>query len=233
MNGKFYSALKQVTGSQSQFATLTDKQIFQQVLQGETHLFELIMRRYNRRLFRIARSILRNNAEAEDALQESYILAYLHLRDFQGSSSAGAWLSKITVNESLSRWRRGTFRQVSSDGNESDFDNLFEEASSPEHFAHANQVLWLIESAVDRLPAKYRTVFVLRAVEQLSVIETAEHLNINPATVKTRYHRAKSLLQKMLDHRLEAVTAEAFSFGGQNCDRLVEAVFRRLAGELK
>lgn len=230
MNIKFYNALAEASGRQSHFATLTDKQIFEQVLQGEAHLFELIMRRHNRRLYRIARGILKDDAESEDVLQESYIRAYTHLKDFNGQDSAGAWLAKITINESIGRWRRLSRPQAQALQYEEDMVHEFpDKTPSPESFANAEKVLWLIESAIERLPGNYRLVFVLRAVEQLSVAETAEYLDINPATVKTRFHRAKSLLQKMLGQQVDDIAPEAFSFGGKSCDGIVERVFKQLA----
>lgn len=224
----------QANNNQHSAAALSDKQIFQRVLQGEKQLFELIMRRYNRKLFRIARSVLKSDAEAEDALQESYILAYSHMHEFNGPLNAGAWLAKITINESLGRLRRSAgvkeqLVQFNSDYFSAMTNQVIETTSSPEYITGADKIMQLIESAIDKLPRNYRTVFVLRAVEQLSVDETAEYLNINPATVKTRFHRAKSLLKKSLDRHVEAKAVDAFSFGGKDCDHIVANVFKRLA----
>lgn len=206
---------------------LNDRSVIDRVLKGDTHLFELLMRRYNRRMFRLVRSIIKDTAEAEDAIQESYLQAYLNLRNFRGGDSAAGWLARIAINEALGRLRR---RRVDPVKQAADPENGFT-AYGPEQVARSHQTLWLIESAIDALPRNYRTVFVLRAVEQLSIDETAEYLNIKPATVKTRLHRAKTILQRRLGRKLEELVVEVFPFGGGQCNRVVKRLYRACADQ--
>lgn len=205
---------------------LDDRSVIDRVLKGDTHLFELLMRRYNRRMFRLVRSIIKDTAEAEDAIQESYLQAYLNLRNFRGDDSAAGWLARIAINEALGRLRR---RRVDPTEQAADPESCFT-AYGPEQAARSHQTLWLIESAIDALPRDYRMVFMLRAVEQLSIDETAEYLNVKPATVKTRLHRAKTILQRRLGRKLEELVVEAFPFGGGQCNRVVERLYRACAG---
>jgi RNA polymerase sigma-70 factor, ECF subfamily len=200
---------------------LNDRTVIDRVLQGDTRLFELLMRRYNCRMFRLVRSIIRDSAEAEDVIQESYLMAYLNLRSFKGDGNAGGWLARIAVNEALGRLRR---RRDYPPLRMDDMDGGFT-AYGPEQSARSDEALWLIESAIDALPRDYRMVFVLRAVEQLSIDETAQYLNIKPATVKTRLHRAKAILQRRLGRKHEELVVDAFSFGGRQCDRVVERLY--------
>lgn len=208
--------------------TLSDRQVVDNVLNGDKHLFELLMRRYNRRMFRLARSILKDSAEAEDVLQEGYILAYTNLDAFKGDAGAGGWLARIIVNEALGRLRRR--HNIYSLNSETELENVGSTLRNPEQLTNSHETLWLIESAIDRLPKCYRMVFVLRAVEQLSVNETAEYLDIQPATVKSRFHRARSILQRRLIKQVGELMPDVFSFGGRHCDRIVETVYRRLTG---
>lgn len=208
--------------------TLSDREVVDNILNGNKPLFELLMRRYNRRMFRLARSILKDSAEAEDVLQEGYILAYTNLQAFKGDASAGGWLARIIVNEALGMLRRR--HNIYSLDSEAELEKINSTMKGPEQFANSHETLWMIESAIDRLPKCYRMVFVLRAVEQLSVNETAEYLDIQPATVKSRFHRARSILQHRLINQVGELIPDVFSFGGRHCDRIVETVYRRLAG---
>jgi RNA polymerase sigma-70 factor (ECF subfamily) len=183
------------------------------------------MRRHNQRLYRAARAILRDDAEAEDAVQQAYLNAYRHLNQFEGRAQFSTWLTRIAVYEALARRRRVGGNPTSS------HDGLVETAASPspdpERQAYGRELSLLLKSALAGLPDGYRSVFLLREVDGLSTAETARHLRISDATVKTRLHRAKGLLQR----KLHAVTpAEAFTFDGPRCDRLVAGVMRRLAG---
>lgn len=204
---------------------LTDEEIAHRVSSGDVQMFEVLMRRYNQRLYRAARAILRDDAEAEDAVQQAYLNAYRHLDQFEGRAQFSTWLTRIAVYEALARRRRVGGNPTSS------HDGLVETAASPspdpERQAYGRELSVLLESALAGLPDGYRSVFLLREVDGLSTAETARHLRISDATVKTRLHRAKGLLQR----KLHAVTpAEAFSFDGSRCDRLVAGVMRRLAG---
>lgn len=203
---------------------LTDEEIVHQVSSGDVQMFEVLMRRYNQRLYRAARAILQDDAEAEDAVQQAYLNAYRHLDQFEGRAQFSTWLTRIAVYEALARRRRAGGNPTSS------HDGLVETAASPypdpERQAYGKELSVLLESAVAGLPDGHRSVFMLREVDGLSTAETARHLRISEATVKTRLHRAKGLLQR----KLHAVTpAEAFSFDGARCDRLVVGVMRRLA----
>jgi RNA polymerase sigma-70 factor, ECF subfamily len=203
---------------------LTDDEIVHQVSSGDVQMFEVLMRRYNQRLYRAARAILQDDAEAEDAVQQAYLNAYRHLHQFEGRAQFSTWLTRIAVYEALARRRRVRGNPTSSEY------GLAETAASPspdpERQAYGKELSVLLESAVAGLPDGHRSVFMLREVDGLSTAETARHLCISEATVKTRLHRAKGLLQR----KLHAVTpAEAFSFDGARCDRLVVGVMRRLA----
>lgn len=202
----------------------SDEEIVRRIATGDVQMFEVLMRRYNQRLYRAARAILQNDAEAEDAVQQAYVDAYRHLDQFEGRAQFSTWLTRIAVYEALARRKRVGSNPTSSG------DKLAETAASPspdpERQAYGKELSVLLESALTGLPDGYRSVFLLREVDGLSTAETARHLRISDATVKTRLHRAKALLQR----KLHAVTpAEAFSFDGSRCDRLVARVMRRLA----
>jgi len=190
-----------------------------------------LMRRHNRRLYRLARSIVHDDSEAEDVLQESYVRAFTHLGAFKGEASLGTWLARIVTNEALQRVRR---RRPTVD-----IDSLSETLcgeedgrtpaeEGPERAAARREVHRLIERAIDTLPVDFRIVFVMRALEQMSVEETAAALAIKPETVKTRFHRANRLLRKALSSDLNTILDDAFPFEGARCDRIVEAVLARL-----
>ena len=204
---------------------LTDKEIVHRVSRGDVQMFEVLMRRHNQRLYRAVRAILQDDAEAEDVVQQAYLNAYRHLDQFDGRAQFSTWLTRIAVYEALARRRRVRGTPTTSEH------GLAETAASPspdpERQAYVKELSVLMESALAGLPDRYRSVFMLREVDGLSTAETARHLRISEATVKTRLHRAKGLLQR----RLHAVTpAGAFSFDGARCDRLVAGVMRGLAG---
>lgn len=200
---------------------------------GDSAAFEALMRRHNRMLFRTARAILRDDAEAEDALQEAYIQAYRSLASFRGDAQLSTWLARIVANEALQRLRKQARRAEivplqSSAGPEveqvmdSDSDN------TPHSSAERSEVRRLLESQIDALPEGYRTVFMLRAVEELSVDETAAVLDIPAATVRTRLFRARSMLREALAQKIDVACEDAFSFAGERCDRVVAGVLARL-----
>lgn len=214
---------------------LSDAQVVARVLAGEQHLFELIMRRYNRFLFRICRGILPDQSAAEEAVQETYVRAYFSLAQFRGPSGFSSWLARIACNEALGQTRRYSRLQSLDTLSEAQFQELLEatrsksQANDPEGFAVSSETMRLIEHAIDRLPRDYRLVFMLRDIEQQTIEQTAAHLQIKPATVKTRLHRARALLQKRLSRYLDNVSNDAFPFAGKQCDRIVKAVFARLS----
>jgi len=216
---------------------VSDRQAVDRVLQGDTGSFELIMRRHNRRLYRIARGILRSEAEAEDAVQESYVRAFEKLEDYRGNGPFSAWLAKIAVNESLGRVRRaGSAKTLPLDDPERTEETNFMAGLTftgpdPEQSAAREELRRVLETAIDALPETYRLVFILRGVEEMSIDETAACLELEAGTVKTRYHRARKILQQHLAGMVEATAAEAFPFAGERCDRIVAGVLRRLGIE--
>jgi RNA polymerase sigma-70 factor, ECF subfamily len=205
-----------------------DEEVVRRILGGERPLFEVIMRRYNQRLYRTARAILRDDAEAEDVMQDAYVRAYAHLRDFHGEgASFGGWLTRIAVNEALARLRRRN-RHDSLDQQQTDEDTMTAHEASPELQASDGELRTVLEHAIDTLPESFRTVFVLRHVEELTTLETAECLAIPEDTVKTRLHRARGLLQRSLLARIDEASRAAYPFERPRCDQLVSRVWQRL-----
>ena len=200
----------------------------------DARAFERIMREHNRMLFRTARAILRDDAEAEDALQEAYVQAYHALASFRGEAKLSTWLARIVANEALMRLRKQTRRaeivpiqpaatvQELEQVSDTDMDN------APDASAARKELRLELESQIDALPDSYRTVFMLRAVEELSVEETAAILQIPPATVRTRFFRARSLLREALAQKIDLACEDAFSFAGARCDRIVARVLARI-----
>jgi len=196
------------------------------------------MRDHNQLLFRTARAILRDDAEAEDALQEAYIQAYRALPGFRGDSALSTWLVRIVANESLGRLRKRERRAqvipLAAEAETKLAETLMDESNDaqPERAAARAQARRLIESRIDALPDSFRAVFVLRGVEELSVEETAAALGIPEATVRTRFFRARALLRAALASEVDLALEDAFSFAGARCDRIVARVLARLASEL-
>lgn len=211
-------------GNLGAFDALSDFDVVQRVRTGDAPLYELIMRRYNRRLFRIARSVVQDEALAQDVVQDAYILAYEHLDQFRGPTGFGAWLIQITLREAQ-RTRRKESNLVS-------VDNLDAVAGDtrddPEPASIDLEAAHLLEQALDKLPRDFRVVFVMRELEELSVNDVAAALEIKPATVKTRLFRARALLRIRLRNRYDH-SAGAFPFGGRHCDAIVRNVLRSIA----
>ncbi|WP_228535747.1 RNA polymerase sigma factor [Noviherbaspirillum malthae] len=218
----------------------SDLDVIQRVLGGEKNAFELLMRRYNRPLYRTARSILKDDADAEDALQESYLLAYRNLHLFRGDSSLATWLTRIVVNESVARLRKTARRAqiIELGANKVSDEHRYEDAmpsmspmtaEPPEHSTARAEMRGMIERKIDALPESFRVVFMLRAIEEMTVEETAACLGIPEATVRTRYFRAKSLLRESLSREIDFALEEAFAFDGARCDRIVEGVMQTLS----
>jgi RNA polymerase sigma-70 factor, ECF subfamily len=227
-------ALRATRLSPTALAELPDHALIEHIRRQDERAFEALMRRYNRRLFRVARSVLRDESAAEDAVQEAYIRAFTHLDRYQPTGSFGAWLTRIALNEALMLRRRTRTDTVSlEDVDEAVLAGARGVAvevtisSDGLEAAHARQ---LLEQAIDALPETFRTVFVLRVVEQLSINETAACLDLNSATVKTRLHRAQQRLRTDLSRRLHREQLSVFEFDGARCDRIVAAVFARLHG---
>jgi RNA polymerase sigma-70 factor (ECF subfamily) len=196
--------------------------------------FRSIMKTHNQRLYRLARGIVRDNGEAEDIVQEAYISAFTHLDGFRGDSTLATWLSRIVINEALGRLRktRRAGRLVAADDPRRQADiipfPLNASTDDPERAMAQRQILQLVERATDSLPDLYRTVFVARVIEGLSIEETAALLGIRPETVKTRLHRARALVRTELDAQIGPVLLDAFPFAGRRCERLSAAVMKRL-----
>ena len=211
--------------------SLTDEEVVTRVRAGETALYEVLMRRYNQRLYRVARAILRNDGEAEDVMQDAYVRAYEHLDQFAARAPFSTWLTRIAVNEALARLRQRS-RIEPMDDNEHDGDHSMTMTSTPldpEQSASGSQLRDLLEEAVLGLPENYRTVIMLRDIEELSTAETAQALDLTEDNVKVRLHRGHGLMRNWLVERVGSHTKEAFPFMGVRCDRVVEAVFARLA----
>jgi RNA polymerase sigma-70 factor (ECF subfamily) len=215
---------------------ISDADIVQGIAAGDRHAFERLMRRYNRPLYRTARSILRDDAEAQDALQEAYLLAFRHIGKFRGESSLSTWLTRIVVNSAIARSRKISRRaEIIEIGAEPDWDkNMTDESmhcqasQQPEQTMERAELRRIIEKRIDDLPEAFRMVFMLRAVEEMSVEDTAACLSIPEATVRTRYFRAKGLLRESLARELDYALEGAFSFDGARCDRIVAGVLARL-----
>ena len=210
-----------------------DAELVRRALARDPNAFRFIMQRHNRRLYRIARSVLRDNTDAEDVVQEAYAAAFNHLKDYRGESSLAAWLSRIALNEALGRLRHkrtvenfAALEEVT-EGAVIQFP-LSAQNDDPERTMAQRQILQLVERATDALPDVYRLVFVTRVIEGMSVEETAELLGIKPETVKTRLHRARQLLRDQLDKEIGPVLTNAFPFAGRRCQRVTAAVMLRL-----
>src|ERR1051326_1701865 len=210
---------------------LTDEEVVSRVRSGETCLYELLMRRYNQRLFRIARSVLRDEAEAEDVLQEAWVRAFEHLDQFAGRSTFATWVSKIAFYEALARVRKRKrlMSMPTSNGDHMPEEEYVDDRQrNPEQQAMGHQLRQAVASAIDRLPETYRSVFVLRDIERLSTAETAACLSISEEAVKTRLHRSRALLRRGLRAWLGPAIASTYSFLGRRCDRVVARVMARI-----
>ncbi|MEP7345719.1 MAG: RNA polymerase sigma factor [Gemmatimonadaceae bacterium] len=217
---------------------LADPEIARRVAAGDEDAFRLLMRRYNQTLYRTARSILRDDAEAEDAVQEAYLLAYKAMGKFRGDAKLSTWLVRIVVNEAVGRLRKHRRHAEvirlngTTDPFEEDAEACMSELSpeQPEHAALRAESRRLLEAKIDQLPDAFRTVFVLRAIEEMTVEEAAVCLGIPQATVRTRYFRAKGLLREALAREIDFAVEDAFAFAGARCDRIVAGVLARLKG---
>lgn len=199
--------------------------------------FRLIIKTHNQRLYRIARGVVRNDAEAEDIVQEAYMRAFASLDSFRGDASLSTWLSRIVINEALGRLRKRKRIVAMPENPDAQIirfplnSNDLNPGDDPERTMAQRQILGLVERATDSLPDVYRTVFVARVIEGLSIEETADLLGIRPETVKTRLHRARALVRKALDDEIGPVLLDAFPFAGRRCERLTQAVMKKLGFE--
>ena len=209
----------------------TDEQVVQRVLAGETPLYEILMRRHNQRLFRVARAILRDDVEAEDVMQDAYVRAYQHLGDFEGRAKFSTWLTRIAVHEALARSRRhARFSPLDdSESGRNNVESLVHPDRNPEQKLMDSELNHLLEDAILALPNDYRTVFVFRDVEEMSTAETAECLELTEENVKVRLHRARALLRRRLNSQFQRRASHSLQFHAVRCDRVVKRVFERLA----
>jgi RNA polymerase sigma-70 factor, ECF subfamily len=225
------AATRQLVGESARNHPLTDEEVVERVLAGDTALFEVLMRRNNRRIYRVARAIVKDESEVEDVMQQAYVSAYTHLDQFAGAARFATWLTKIAVNEALARVRQSA-RLVEIDEDfeqgEERMKELASDEPNPERQAARRELGGLLESSIDQLPHDHRTIFILREIEGLSTAETAECLGISEELVKVRLHRAKSRLREHIFARVGKTAAEAFQFYAPRCDRVVAAVFERI-----
>jgi RNA polymerase sigma-70 factor (ECF subfamily) len=208
---------------------LADEEIVRRVLAGDTAAFELIMRRYNQRLFRVVRSIVGGAAEAEDVMQEAYLRAYQHLGQFAGRSQFSTWLTKIAVHAATARRReRRRLRLVAPD--QAETDAMVPPSSDRDAVEEASlkELRHVLAAALDALPSDLRLVFTLRVVERLSTEQTAECLDLTPANVKVRLHRARLALQSWIDRKIGEEARRLYVFAGEDCDRVVRTVLERI-----
>lgn len=209
----------------------SDEEVVERVCAGETALYEIILRRYNQRLYRVARSIVREDGEAEDVMQEAYVRAYENLHQFQGRSPFSAWLTRITVHAALARVRRqARFDQLENSEQEGAF--FVEPAANtpdPEAVTSQEEMARILEETLLRLPEQYRTVVMLRDVEEMSTAETAEALDLSEENVKVRLHRGRAALRREILERVGMSAKNVFPFLGERCDRVVHNVLEELA----
>jgi RNA polymerase sigma-70 factor (ECF subfamily) len=213
---------------------LKDDDLVERARARDEAAIRAIIQRHNRRLYRIARSILRDDHEAEDVLQETYLKAFTHLREFRGDASLGTWLTRIAMNEALGRLRRRRpTKELTTMEDERDGAEIIRFPSAgpefdPERVTAQREIRRLLEDAVDRLPDEFRVVLIARAVEDMSVEDTAALLGLKPETVKTRLHRARHRLRETLESKLGPVLTDIFPFEEPRCARIADRVVKRL-----
>lgn len=210
--------------------SLTDEEVLQRVGRGEPELFELLMRRYNQRLFRVVRAYLSDDLEAEEVVQQAYVVAFQNLESFEGRSSYATWQTRIAINEALARQRRLRRRGDLLEDLKLDTPEFAPESASPAERASSAELRELIEQCVDALSSEHRVVFMMRRVEGLDTEQTAELLGTTPAAVKARLHRANEHLRQTIARRLDLSVelGRAFAFDGARCDRIVASVLQRI-----
>ena len=215
---------------------LNDEQLVERARERDETAVRAITQRYNRRLFRVARSILRDDAEAEDVVQETYVRAFTGLAHFRGDASFGTWITRIAMNEALGRLRRRrptvdweSYGENRAQAEIIDFPGATA-GNDPERTMAQGEIRAVLEKAIDELPDAFRAVFVARIVEGMTVEETADLFGLQAETVKTRLHRARNLLRDALDKQLGPALTSTFPFGGRRCERMTEKVVRRLCG---
>lgn len=212
--------------------SFSDELIVSKVIEGKIELFEVIVRRYNQQLFRVVRGYLTSRQDAEDAMQSAYLKAFENLSQFRGEAKFSTWLVRIAINEALKilKSRKGTVDFSVTDHQNNDQTDSGEEFSSPEAKVIEKDMNKHLEKAIDQLPPKYRSVLIMREIEQLSTSETAEVLEISRSNVKVRLHRAKKMLQDELTDMLDEI--DLLSFKGEDCDRMTKKVMESIKKKL-
>lgn len=221
-----------VTRASPAKSRLSDEAIVERVRMGDLASYELLMRRYNQRLFRIARGIVANDHEAEDIVQEAYVRAYDRLAQFEGRAQFATWLTRIAVNEAITRRnrsRRLTLLAGDEPPGQSAANQFGTMQKDPQESVSLSEIGKVISAEVEQLPADLRTVFVMRAVEELDTRETADCLDLSEANVKIRLHRARALLRERIDKRIGEDVRKMYQFDGERCDRVVHTVLTRLS----
>lgn len=207
----------------------SDEEIIEQVLGGRLASFEVVMRRYNQRLFRVARSILSCDHEAEDVLQETYVRAFEHLKQFAARATFSTWLTEIAIHTALARrQRRSHWKLIGQDKLEDELATDHRNTAAPEQHASNQELRDLLKRAIDTLPLELSTVFTMRIVEGARTRDTAACLNLSEANVKVRLHRARALLRERIDAEIGEEARHLFEFGRERCDRLVQNVLAML-----
>lgn len=227
--------MEQTARSRRSGAELDDAQLIAAARRGDHRAFRTIMERNNRRLYRLARALLKDDADAEEVVQESYLRAFAALPSFRGEASLATWLTRIVLNEALGR-KRKTKATVELTAVEAMQERpgqiiwfpLMNPDANPERAVAQREIRKLLENAIDGLPEPFRLVFVMRDVEEMSIEETAMLLSIRPETVKTRLHRARRLLREALDQRLASTLKDSFPFAGARCARITDTVLTRI-----
>jgi RNA polymerase sigma-70 factor (ECF subfamily) len=217
-------------------AVLPDMEIIRKIRQGETALFEVLMRRHNQRVYRAVRAVMNEEVDVEDVMQQAYINAFTHLYQFEERALFSTWLIRIALNEAFARRRKMKAPEsvvrihVELDDDRGGYmDTLISPAADPERQAYGQELRRMLEAAVDTLPESYRTVFILRDIEGLSTSETGQGLGLGDEAVKTRLHRARTMIRRAVTERIGGVATEAFQFHAPRCDRVVTAVLARIA----
>lgn len=237
--GRVSAAAAAVPAAPPLVAPLEDEELVARVVAGETELFEILMRRHNQRLFRVARSIAGDDALAEDVMQEAYVRAFENLEQFAGRARFATWLTRIAVHEALARRRRGRrLVGLPAPEEEGSLDRIAGEGlrltasrpPSPEEESARGELRETLRRAVDALPSSLRVVFVMREVERLSTAETAAALDLGESAVKVRLHRARRALRDDLERRIGGASEDLYAFYAPRCDRVVEAVMGRIGG---
>jgi RNA polymerase sigma-70 factor (ECF subfamily) len=213
-------------------SSLSDGEIAERVVSGDRACFELLMRRHNQRIYRVVRSVLRDERDVEDVMQQAYVNAFMHLRQFEQRSKFSTWMTRIALNEAFARRKKG--QAAAGDGAVHEarsgelMNSIASPAPDPERQAYAGELTRALEQAVDALPEMYRTVFMLRDIGGLSTTETGEGLGIGDEAVKTRLHRARAMVRSAVTARLGEQLPAAFQFQAPRCDRVVASVLAQI-----